>query len=184
MLELNFSPFPALYTERLFLRQIRTDDSDAIFRLRSNDNVMKYIDRRRATIVQDAIDIMNQMSDLLQKNEGITWAITMKEDPSVLIGTIGYWRFNKENFRAEIGYMLSADHWKKGIMKEAILALLPFAFDRMGFHSIEGCIHPDNLASAKVLEATGFVKEAHFKENYFFEGVFKDTVVYSKLNNQ
>lgn len=184
MLVVNFSPFPEITTDRLFLRQVHNDDTDAIFNLRSNSSVMKYIDRRRAVTVQDALDVMKLMSDLLEKNEGITWAITLKDDPSRLIGTIGYWRFNKENYRAEIGYMLSADFWKQGIMKEAIYAVIPYAFNTLGLHSIEADIHPDNTASATLLGSTGFVKEAHFKENYFFEGVFKDTIIYSRLNNK
>jgi ribosomal-protein-alanine N-acetyltransferase len=53
----------------------------------------------------------------------------------------------------------------------------------MNLHSIEGIIDPDNLASAQVLLKNGFVKEAHIKENEFYQGRFLDTVIYSKVNN-
>ena len=52
----------------------------------------------------------------------------------------------------------------------------------MQLHSIEGVIDPDNEASERVLQKCGFVKEAHFKENEFYDGKFIDAVVYSKLN--
>ena len=66
-------------------------------------------------------------------------------------------------------------------MKEAILAVLDFGFNAMHLHSIEANINADNAASAGVLEATGFIKEAHFKEDFFFDGTFRDTIIYSRL---
>ena len=79
--------------------------------------------------------------------------------------------------------MLNPKFWKKGIMKEALLRVIDFGFDEMKLHSIEANINPDNEASAKILESTGFVKEAYFKEDFFFEGTFRDTIIYSRLQN-
>jgi ribosomal-protein-alanine N-acetyltransferase len=53
----------------------------------------------------------------------------------------------------------------------------------MVLHSTEAIIDPKNKASERVLEKAGFIKEAHFKENEFFDGKFIDSVVYSKLKN-
>jgi ribosomal-protein-alanine N-acetyltransferase len=53
----------------------------------------------------------------------------------------------------------------------------------MKLHSIEAQINTGNAASAHILESVGFMKEAHFKENYFFQGIFSDTIVYSKLSS-
>ena len=77
--------------------------------------------------------------------------------------------------------MLHPAFWKKGIMKEALLHVIDFGFDEMNLHSIEANINPDNTASAMLLESTGFVKEAYFKEDYFFNGAFHDTIIYSRL---
>ena len=52
----------------------------------------------------------------------------------------------------------------------------------MQLHSIEAIIDPENFASEKVLQKNGFVKEAHLKENEFYDGRFLDTVIYSILN--
>jgi len=51
------------------------------------------------------------------------------------------------------------------------------------FHSIEAFVNPENDASILLLEKNGFVKEAHFKENFYFEGAFLDTGVYSLLKS-
>jgi ribosomal-protein-alanine N-acetyltransferase len=52
----------------------------------------------------------------------------------------------------------------------------------MKLHSIEAIIDPENFGSERVLQKCGFVKEAHLKENEFYEGRFLDTVIYSILN--
>jgi [ribosomal protein S5]-alanine N-acetyltransferase len=181
MLELNFSPFPEITTENLSLRRMTAQDVAEILFLRSSGDVMKYIDRPKAISMQDAQSFLDIINNSLEANDGITWGIAMKENPGNLIGTIGYWRIIKEHYRAEIGYMLHPAFWKKGIMKEAISAVLDFGFNIMCLHSIEARINAHNAASAGVLAATGFIKEAHFKEDFFFDGTFRDTVIYSRL---
>jgi ribosomal-protein-alanine N-acetyltransferase len=183
MLQPNFNPFPELSTERLILRRITTGDTNEIFKLRSDERVMKYIDKERAASIKDAEIFFNLINDSANANSGITWAITLKQSPDKMIGNIGFWRLIKEHYRAEIGYMLHPDFWNKGIMKEALAAAIDFGFNQMKLHSIEAQINTGNTASAHILESVGFIKEAHFKENYFFQGIFSDTIVYSKLNS-
>ena len=61
--------------------------------------------------------------------------------------------------------MLLPEYHGKGIAVEAIKELIKYGFEIMKLHSIEAVIDPENLASEKVLQKSGFVKEAHFKEN-------------------
>ena len=181
MLEVNFNPFPELQTERLSLRRTCADDVNNLFELRSNEEVMKYIETGKALTTNDAIVHLEKIEDGLNSNSGISWAITLHNTPSQLIGVIGLWRLIKEHYRAEIGYTLLPQYWRKGIMAEAIKAVMEYGFSDMKLHSIEAQINPENIASAKLLESAGFIKEAHFKENFFAEGKFSDTIVYSKL---
>ena len=106
------------------------------------------------------------------------WALTLKNDPK-LIGTICFWNIKKEDFRAETGFVILNEYQGRGLMQEALTAVLEYGFKIMKLHSIEAVISPKNIASTKLIEKCGFVKEAHFKENYFFDGRFSDTVVYS-----
>ena len=181
MLDPKFTPFPEIKTERLLLRRMTPKDASVILFMRSNENVMKYIDRERTKSIEDAKSFLDKIDASLKTNNGIMWGITLKEKPGELIGNIGYWRLIKEHYRAEIGYMLHPSFWKKGIMKEALLRVIDFAFDEMNLHSIEANINPVNTASATLLEATGFIKEAYFKEDFFFNGAFHDTIIYSRL---
>ena len=78
--------------------------------------------------------------------------------------------------------MLLPEYHGKGIVSEAVKEAVNYGFQVMKLHSIEAIIDPDNHASAKVLEKNGFIKEAHLKENEFFNGRFLDSVIYSILN--
>ncbi|RZJ30281.1 MAG: N-acetyltransferase [Flavobacterium sp.] len=181
MLALNFDPFPVLETSRLLLRRMTADDAHEIFRMRSNPETMKYIPRPLAQTVDDALAHIEMIESKIEANEGINWAITVKDKPE-LIGIIGNFRIEPENYRAEIGYMLLPEYHGKGIVSEAIERVVRYGFDEMKLHSIEAIIDPENTASEKALQKNGFVKEAHLRENAFYDGKFIDTVIYSILN--
>ena len=181
MLTINFSPFPNLETERLLLRRVDSDDIKEIFALRSNPETMKYIPRPLVKTDEDALEHIAMIDSKIDSNEGINWAITLKDNPK-LIGVIGHYRIKPENYRAELGYMLLPEYHGKGIVSEAVKEAVKYGFQVMKLNSLEAIIDPDNYASAKVLEKNGFVKEAHLKEYEFFEGRFLDTVIYSILN--
>ncbi len=183
MLEVNFTPFPEIITDRLLLRKITHRDLNQILRLRSSDQTMKYVDREKAVTPGDAENFLTMIDQSLEANTGVAWGISLKDNPELLIGYVGHWRLIKEHYRAEVGYMLLPEYWKKGIMKEALSAAIKYGFDTMKLHSIEARINPENVASAALLESTGFVREAWFKEDYFYKGKFGDTVVYSKLQS-
>ena len=180
MLNLNFTPFPILYTDHLILRQINKNDSAALLKLRSDKRVMQFIDRPFMTSEDEALDFIKKIDESLKNNYGITWGIFLKNNTE-LVGTIGFWRIINEHYRAEIGYMLSPGLHGKGVMQEAIKKVLEYGFKIMNLHSIEANVNPGNIASVKLLEKNGFIKEAFFKENYYYNGKFLDSTIYSLL---
>ena len=181
MLALNFTPFPELKTQRLLLRRLEKTDANEMFFLRSNENVLRYIGREPAKTIAEVEEFINKINKAGDENESILWGIALLNDPSVVIGTICLWNFQKEHYRGEIGYLLHPDHWRKGIMKEAINSVVEYGFSVLGLHSIEALLSPENIASSSVLESTGFVKEGHLKESFYFNGKFGDTAIYSRL---
>jgi ribosomal-protein-alanine N-acetyltransferase len=180
MLAVNFTPFPELSTERLSLRQINVKDAEHIFSLRSDEKVMQFIDRPRAVTIEDALQLIQKINNSLEAEDGITWGMALKNNKS-LVGTIGFWRIEKEHYRAEIGYLLHPSLQGKGIMQEALNAVLDYAFKIMKLHSVMANVNPENLASIKLLERNNFTREGYFKESYFFNGRFLDSAIYSLL---
>ncbi len=184
MLAISFTPFPSLVTERLLLRQPGDADAEQVLRLRSNKISMEFLDKPVMKSISEAKLLINKINTDAAANDGITWAITLKENPGLLIGTIGLWRIIKEHYRAEIGYMILPEHFRRGYTKEAIIAVTAFGFETIKLHSIEANINPANEGSAAVLKSTGYIKEAYFRENFYFDGNFKDSAIYSILNTK
>ncbi|MES2704048.1 MAG: GNAT family protein [Bacteroidota bacterium] len=180
MLTVNFSPFPVLETERLLLRGTTPENVDALYALRANGDVMRYIDRPRPKSNDDILALIEKIQNIVASNNGIEWGLTLKETGKY-IGTISFHQLIKENYRAEIGYLLDPAQHGKGIMDEAMKAVLDYGFNIMQLHSVEANVNPENMASRKLLERNGFAQEAYFKENHFWNGQFFDTVIYSLL---
>ncbi|MEJ7827005.1 MAG: GNAT family N-acetyltransferase [Segetibacter sp.] len=180
MLTVVTSPFPGLISQRLKLRQVSPEDANEVFFLRSDKRVMEFLDRQPAKSIEDAQEFIEKLKDLEDKQDAVTWAITLKEDVK-LIGTICYWNILKEHYRAEIGYVLHPDFQGKGIMHEAFSTVLEYGFKTMHLHSVEANVNPNNHASIKLLEKNNFKREGYFKENYYFNGKFLDSAIYSLL---
>jgi len=182
MLDLNFNPFPIIETERLILRRIILEDAPDYFLLRSNVDAMKHICKPLQTSIEETKALIDKVNEMINFNEGIGWAVCFKNE-NIMIGTVSFHKIAKDHYRAEMGYMLHPKYWRQGIISEAIKAIIDFGFNELKFHSIEAHIDPENTGSEKILQKFNFIKEAYFKENYFYNGQFKDTAVYSLLNS-
>jgi ribosomal-protein-alanine N-acetyltransferase len=156
MLTLNFKEFPTLTTERLVLREHASSDAETLYAMRTNEQVMQYIDRERPKSLHAIEIFITTFNEDFRKGKHLAWVICLKENPTQIIGTIGYWRTNLENYRAEMGYMLLPAYWRKDI-------------------------NPGNDASRQILLKHGFIKEAYFREDYYFNGKFLDSEIYSLL---
>jgi ribosomal-protein-alanine N-acetyltransferase len=181
MLQLQLVPFPELATDRLILREPLANDSASLFELRSDEEVMKYVPRPPAKILQDVVDFISMVNNWHQKKNAILWFICKKEDPLIVIGTIGFWKFEFESYRVEVGYMLHLKHQNKGYMSEAIQGVLQYGFDVLNLHSVEARVDPENIPSFKILERIGFVREGYLTESLFNKGQFRDNIIYSLL---
>ncbi|WP_341840010.1 GNAT family N-acetyltransferase [Chitinophaga caseinilytica] len=181
MLTLQLSPIPEIGTDRLLLRQIRPSDVDEVLYLRSHPQLMHFIPRPKAAGKEDALELINRFTDMAERNEGINWGITLKGEDKV-IGVIGYVRMQAAHHRAEVGYMLHDAYHGKGILREALAAVLQHGFDTYRLHSVEAIIDPANSASEKVLTHAGFVKEGFFREASYWNGKFSDIFVFSLLS--
>lgn len=181
MLSLSFSPFPLLETERLLLRRTELSDVNEVFFLRSDSRVMKYIDKEPAKDLNEVKDFIKKLHELEKSGDGIYWAIDVKNKQ---IGSICFWNIQHTHDRAEIGYALHPDYHGKGIMQEAIHAVLQYGFSIMKLHSIEANVNPANEASIKILERNHFIREGYFKENFYYNGRYLDSAIYFLLKTR
>lgn len=161
MLDLNFTPFPNLTTDRLVLRQLNSDDANEIYLLRSDESVNKYLDRDKATVIDDAANFINKIKTSVANNESLYWAITIKGNSS-LIGTICLFNIDIEKDIAEIGYELIPKFQGKGFMQESISTIIKFAFDNLRIKTITAALAADNCKSVTILERNNFKIDRNF----------------------
>jgi len=158
MLNINFTPFPYLETERLCLRQLKTKDANEIFILRTDESVNKFIKRPRAKTIDDALQHIARINNYIKNNESILWAISMKNDPK-LIGTICLWNIVKEKDHAEIGYELIPQFTGQGLMQEALAKVIEYGFEKLQLKTIEAWLNENNLRSINILEKNNFKRD-------------------------
>ncbi len=162
----TYSPFPILTTDRLTLRQLSLNDQNDILALRSDEEINKYLDRQPSKTIEDAINFIHNVNNNIEQNNSLYWAITLT-DTNTFVGTICLFDFSTENESCEIGYELMTKYQGQGIMTEAILAVIDYAFQIIKFKKIIAFTHCDNQNSTKLLLKFNFIKSAEvLKENH------------------
>ena len=149
-MDFDFTTFPVLETDRLTLRAINLEDAKAIFGLRANKEVNKYIQRESLKNLSEARAFIDQATNLVADNKGIFWVIDSKICAE-LLGTIGLRNFDVVENYAEIGYEIHPDYQERGYMTEAFEEVLEYAFEKMELKTIEAFTHKNNLASITLL---------------------------------
>ena len=166
-------------TERMILRRYKKSDLNDLYEYLSDEEVVKYEPYKPMSISE----VESNLDWRISTDEMI--AVELKANHKM----IGNVYLGKRDFESlELGYVFHADYWGKGYARESCEALIAIAFSN-GVHRIFAECDPQNAASWKLLEALGFDREAHLKKNVYFwkdeEGkpIWKDTYIYSKLNN-
>ena len=90
------------------------------------------------------------------------WAITPRPDLQYQMNLIGWGglQWLPETEETEVAYMLGRDFWGQGLATEIASASLEYGFQRLGIERIVGIVHPENIASQRVLEKAGLVFDA------------------------
>ena len=177
-----FDKFPNLETERLIFRQLVMEDASEIQFIRSNEEVMRFLDNDNHLTLEVSQKFISTNLESYLAHNGLHWVIIEKSS-NHLIGDFAFWKLDKKNHRAEIGYTLKPQFWGQGFMFESMSALINFGFKEFNLHSIEANINPANENSRKLLVKMGFKKEAYFRENYFYNGTYLDSEIYSLLES-
>ncbi len=130
--------------------------------------------------------------ELQKLNEGLTGFrrscilfYLQEKTSSQTIGSCNFHTWYLPHRRAEIGYALNNDQWKrKGYMKEALPAVIRHGFEHMDLNRIEALTATDNIASQKLLKAMGFKEEGLMREHYYKDGIAEDSVVFGLLRKE
>lgn len=162
MLNLNFSPFPNLTTERLELRRLVKEDAPELLILRSDASVNEFLDRPKTVTLEDVMAYINKIEMGLQHKGWIYWTVALKST-NALIGTACLWNVSREKELAEIGYELMPAYQGKGLMQEAIEKIIEYGFTVMNLQIITAVLVDRNDKSVRLLLRNKFQHDMNYE---------------------
>ena len=153
-------------TDRLILRQFTMEDAPAMFRNWANDDeVTKHLTWPTHSDVEVTKMVLSDWTSHYAKPDFYNWAIVLKENGGEPIGNISVVRINHNTECAAMGYCMSRAHWRKGVMPEALKAVVDFLFSEVGFNRIEAEHAAENPASGRVMEKAGLRYEGTLRQS-------------------
>jgi RimJ/RimL family protein N-acetyltransferase len=158
-----------LETERLILRRFTENDIDAIFAMRSNAEMMRFI--RSPQNRQESVNWLKMVSSLWETDK-IGFCAVVEKSSGSLIGWCGLWRL-KETGETEIGYAIARKFWGGNFATEAARAFLIYGFETLKLDKIAAVAVPENKGSRRVMEKLGMTFD------YVGEFYGRDLVHYS-----
>ncbi|KGX91378.1 GCN5 family N-acetyltransferase [Pontibacillus halophilus JSM 076056 = DSM 19796] len=174
---------PTLETERLRLRKLTLEDVEDIYEYGSNDEVTRYVTWDTHQSLSDSLQFVEFVLQRYEEKEVAPWGIQLKETGKI-IGTIDFVSRSPHHRKAEIGYVLSQEHWGKGIVPEAVNELLTFGFTKLDLVRIEARCFIENAKSERVMEKSGMTFEGILRKVMFVKGEHRDLKVYSILKEE
>lgn len=169
-------------TARLIARRFGPRDLSPFVAMRSDPEVARYQSWENYS-EEDGRQFIAELAAMQPGDPG--WFQFALEDRASggFVGDCGLHIDAADRRLARIGYSLARPFWNRGLATEAVGALASYAFASFGLHRITASVDPRNAGSCRVLEKTGFAKEAHFRQSEWFKGQWVDDVIYAQLRD-
>lgn len=175
--------FEFLTTARLLLRKLSPETFEYVYTNYSNDQLIDFFGLENED--QLAIEKNKFEKGLSTFNKSFLYFQLLDKSTEKIIGWCGYHTWYLDHQRAEIGYGLFDESQKnKGIMTEAMKAILEYGFHQMKLNRVEAFIGTYNTSSLKLVEKFGFTKEGILRSHYFKNNVMEDSAVFSLLKEE
>lgn len=171
---------PTLHATRLTLRPFESEDKDQLFELQSNARVARYWDAPPWNDRQQADTFLATCVEMAEAGKGARLVVERTSDREFL-GWCVLARWNAVFRSASLGYCFTENTWGQGIATEASQALLMWAFETLPLNRVQAETDTRNIASARVLEKLGFIKEGELRQDCIVNGEISDTWVFGLL---
>ncbi|CAN5468598.1 hypothetical protein BH18ACI1_BH18ACI1_00290 [soil metagenome] len=146
-----------LETNRLILQTWTLADTENLFEICSDAEVMKYLGTGKPYKTLDEAENFLNWAVAYQKENGFCrWAV-LEESSGKIIGSCGFARPHGTK-EIELGYLFARKVWGKGFATEAAGECLKYGFKKLDFREIIALTDLENVASQRVLEKIGFEK--------------------------
>lgn len=171
----------SIETMRLLLRKFQPEDAEDMFRNWASDpEVCKFLLWGPHKNVEDSRKRIMHWVSTYEISNSYVWAIVLK-GKNIVIGSISVEISNDSVFSCEVGYCIGKAYWSRGIMTEALRAVLHYLFYEIGYQRIQAKHDTQNVASGKVMQKAGmhFIK-FEYHVGLRRDGSYYDCAVYSK----
>ncbi len=173
---------PTLHTDRLQVRPFDDADADALYAMHSNAHVMRYWDAPPWTERNRAQQFIEKCRRMANDGTGVRPAVDRLDDGG-FIGWCSLTGWNPDYRSAELGYCFTEAAWGHGYATEAARAVLQWAYDTLDLNRVEARADTRNIASARVLEKLGFVREGTLRQDCIVDGDVSDSWVYGLIRS-
>ena len=158
------------------------EDAEPMFRNWASDPlVTEYLTWEPHRTVEDTRGIISLWISEYEKGDACNWAIELKGEAEP-IGSIGVVSVDDRVDAAEIGYCMSRAHWGKGLMPEALRAVIDYLFDKAGMNRVSARHDARNPKSGRVMQKAGMTYEGTLRQAGKNNAGICDLVYYAILS--
>ena len=176
----DWPPLPeCIQTARCLLRPFSAADADDVYAYRRDPEVVRYLQVAQPFRRDDA-DFFVAAQVLADWRTRCVWAL---EQDGQVVGGVSL-RITRGKRRAEVGYELARWLWGRGLMSEAVSAVLDKAFRRLPIIKITATATAANARSIWLLEKLGMQREALLRQHWVHGGRVLDEVRYGLLRGE
>ena len=168
-------------THRLILRPFRAEDAEDMFANWASDpEVTRFLTWPPHSDAGVTRWLLSQWISHYEDGGYFQWAIELRETGAV-IGSIAVVKLEEAIGSAEIGYCLGRAFWGRGIMPEALRAVMDYLFDTAGLNRIWAGHDVNNPKSGRVMEKAGMRKEGILRASGINNQGIRDVAVWAAL---
>ncbi len=174
--------FAPLRTARLVLRAAEPGDAEAAFVMRNLPEVARYQDWQLPYTLEQAQQFTTSLAaqDWPASGGGTNLMVVEAAAPERVVGDV-YAGLRWDGRTGYVGFTFHPDYWGRGYATEATQAVIHYLFTEVGVSRIESSMHPDNVASARVVEACGLTFEGLTRQSFWVGDECSDDVLYGML---
>ena len=174
-----------LETERLILRRFALEDAQAMYdNWASDPEVTKYLTWPTHSDPEISAWVLKDWVDGYEKEGSYLWAIVLKENGNAPIGSISADLRNDKAETVHIGYCIGERWWHRGIMPEALKAVIDFLFDEVGVQRIDARHDANNPNSGAVMRKCGMKYEGTLRRSDWNNQGICDACWYAILRDE
>jgi len=172
---------PLLETTRLILRSFELSDAPHVFKYASNPNVAAAVTWHPHKTLVDSQNFIHFAQSCYLQGMLEPMAVCLKQDPTVVIGTVGAFWSSKPNKIIELGAVLDQPFWGQKIIPEALKTLIEVSWNHYDVLRIQGRCKLGNTKSRKMMEKLGMSYEGTLKSSLFCKGEAWDMEMFSLI---